>query len=67
MVSEIAADFGYLFCYIAEKGCGAVRRGIVIEANEVGIRSRVCGIGDFTNRAKPISFVTNPGSVSGVV
>lgn len=67
MGSEVTADFKDLFCYIAEKGCGAIGRRIVIEANEVGIRSRVCGISDFTNRAKPVGFVTNPRSVTGVL
>lgn len=65
--SEVTADFRDLFCYIAEKGCGTIGRRIVIEANEVGIRSRVCGISDFTNRAKPVGFVTNLRSVAGLL
>ena len=46
MGGEVVTDFGDLFCYITEKSCGTVGRGVVIETNEVGIGSRVCGIGD---------------------
>lgn len=67
MGSEVTADFRDLFCYIAEKGCRAIGRRIVIEANEVGIRSRVCGISNLTNGAKPVGFVTNPRSVARVL
>ncbi len=67
MGSEVVANFGYLFCYIAKKGCGTVGRGIFIESNEVGIGPGVCFLSNVTNRTKSFSFVTISDTLSGRV
>lgn len=39
--AEVVADLLNLFGEITEEGCGAVRRWVLVEVNEVGVGSRV--------------------------
>lgn len=54
---EVMADFLDLFREVAQKGCGAVRGRVGVEANVVGVSAGVYSVGEVADGAETVSFV----------